>query len=96
MLLTKIPHYKEVVLLSFNCPHCGNENNEIQKSGIISDKGIKIKLTITTEKDLNRQVVKSDYTSIKIPKLDFEIPAQSQKGGEYKFIFYMSYIARIF
>ncbi|CAD6209053.1 GSCOCG00003701001-RA-CDS [Cotesia congregata] len=80
ILLTKIPHYKEIVLMSFNCPHCGNENNEIQKSGIISDKGIRIKLTITTEKDLNRQVVKSDYTSIKIPKLDFEIPAQSQKG----------------
>ncbi|XP_008550360.1 zinc finger protein ZPR1 [Microplitis demolitor] len=80
LLLTKIPHYKEIVLMSFSCDHCGFENNEIQNPGKINDKGIKIKLTVSTNKDLNRQVVKSDYTSIKIPKLDFEIPSQSQKG----------------
>ena len=30
--------------------------------------------------DLNRQVVRSDSASVKIPELDFEIPASSQKG----------------
>lgn len=31
--------------------------------------------------DMNREVVKTDYASARIPELDFEIPAFSQKGG---------------
>ncbi|XP_029159855.1 zinc finger protein ZPR1 [Nylanderia fulva] len=80
LLLTKIPHYKDVVLMSFECEHCGYQNNEIQSGGKIAERGIKITLQVATQQDLNRQVVKSDYTSIHIPHLDFEIPAQSQKG----------------
>lgn len=80
LLLTKIPHYKDVLVMSFDCEHCGYQNNEIQNSGKISDKGIKIMLQIKTTRDLNRQVVKSDYTSVQIPSLDFEIPSRSQKG----------------
>lgn len=66
--------------MSFDCEHCGYQNNEIQSGGKIAEKGIKITLQVTTPQDLNRQVVKSDYTSIHIPHLDFEIPAHSQKG----------------
>lgn len=81
LLLTKIPFFKEVVLMSFDCEHCGYKNNEMQSAGEIEEKGVGITLQIRSEKDLNRQVVKSDYTSIKIPEVDFEIPSQSQKGG---------------
>ncbi|XP_011694244.1 PREDICTED: zinc finger protein ZPR1 [Wasmannia auropunctata] len=80
LLLTKIPYYKDVVLMSFECEHCGCRNNEIQSGGRIAEKGIRITLRVATSQDLNRQVVKSDYTSIHVPHLDFEIPAQSQKG----------------
>nr|XP_012226271.1 PREDICTED: zinc finger protein ZPR1 isoform X1 [Linepithema humile] len=80
LLLTKIPHYKDVILMSFECPHCGYQNNEVQSGGKIAEKRIKITLQVATQHDLNRQVVKSDYTSIHIPHLDFEIPSQSQKG----------------
>lgn len=66
---------------SFTCEHCDYQNNEIQNAGKITEKGIKITLTVSTARDLNRQVIKSDYTSVRIPHLDFEIPAQSQKGG---------------
>lgn len=66
--------------MSFECEHCGYQNNEIQGGGKIAEKGMKITLQVATSQDLNRQVVKSDYTSIRIPHLDFEIPAQSQKG----------------
>lgn len=38
-------------------------------------------LKVNQDVDLNRKVVKSDYTSVKIVELDFEIPAKSQKGG---------------
>uniref|UniRef100_A0A8D8RUR1 Zinc finger protein ZPR1 n=1 Tax=Cacopsylla melanoneura TaxID=428564 RepID=A0A8D8RUR1_9HEMI len=80
LLLTRIPFFKEVVLMSFDCPHCDFKNNEIQPGGRIEEKGVRIKLKVETQKDLNRNVVKSDFTAIKIPELDFEIPSQSQKG----------------
>ncbi|XP_011503600.1 PREDICTED: zinc finger protein ZPR1 [Ceratosolen solmsi marchali] len=80
IFLTKIPYYKDIMLMSFECEHCNYQNNEIQSAGKIEEKGIKIKLSINSKSDINRQVVKSDYTSICIPHLDFEIPSQSQKG----------------
>lgn len=80
MLLTKIPFYKETILISFSCEHCGYENNEIQPAGEIEPNGCKIILEIKTPTDLNRRIVKSDRTSVKFIELDFEIPAQSQKG----------------
>ncbi|XP_052869091.1 zinc finger protein ZPR1 [Anopheles cruzii] len=80
LLLTQIPFYKEVVIMSFSCEHCGYENNEIQPGGEIAPKGIKICSQIETARDLNRRVIKSDFSSVRIEQLDFEIPAQSQKG----------------
>ncbi|XP_066589485.1 zinc finger protein ZPR1 [Prorops nasuta] len=80
LLLTKIPYFKDVIVMSFHCEHCNYQNNEIQSGGKIADKGIKIVLQVTTQNDLNRQVVKSDHTKVTIPHLDFEIPGESQKG----------------
>ncbi|KAJ8898296.1 hypothetical protein PR048_003656 [Dryococelus australis] len=80
LLLTKIPFYKEVVIMSFSCEKCGFQNNEIQSGGRIEEKGVHIVLNVKSQRDLNRQVVKSDYTSVQIPEFEFEIPAQSQKG----------------
>lgn len=39
-------------------------------------------LQVKTHEDLNRQIVKSDYSGVSIPEVDFEIPPQSQKGGQ--------------
>ncbi|KAJ8925894.1 hypothetical protein NQ315_009746 [Exocentrus adspersus] len=80
LLLTKIPFYKEVVLMSFTCDLCGYQNNEIQSGAALSEKGVRYTLYVSSERDLNRQVVKSDYTSIKLVEIDFEIPCKSQKG----------------
>lgn len=80
MLLTKIPFYKETIIASFSCEHCGHENNEIQPAGEIEPNGCRITLQVKTPKDLNRRVVKSDRTGVKFVELDFEIPPQSQKG----------------
>ncbi|XP_061389071.1 zinc finger protein ZPR1-like [Musca vetustissima] len=80
LLLTKIPFFKEVVLMSFKCEFCGFENNEIQSASEIQKKGVHIKLEVKSSSDLNRRVVRSDYTSVKIPEVELEIPSQSQKG----------------
>lgn len=82
MLLTKIPFYKDVILISFACEHCGYHNNEIQSGGKIEEKGIRIRLNVEDVEDLNRTIVKSDFTAITIPELEFEIPSGSQKGGK--------------
>lgn len=66
--------------MSFACEHCGCENNEIQPAGEIEPNGCKITVKLNSPRDLNRRVVKSDRTSTKFVELDFEIPAQSQKG----------------
>uniref|UniRef100_U5EUY5 Putative c4-type zn-finger protein n=1 Tax=Corethrella appendiculata TaxID=1370023 RepID=U5EUY5_9DIPT len=80
LLLTKIPFYKEVIVMSFTCEHCGYRNNELQSGSEINQKGTKIVTKITAPSDLNRRVVKSDYCSVRIEELDFEIPIKSQKG----------------
>lgn len=74
MLLTYIPYFREVIVVSFFCPHCGNRNNEIQSAGQIQEKGCLYTVHVTTPADLNRQVVKSEYCTVKIPELQIEIP----------------------
>lgn len=80
LLLTRIPYFKEVVISSFDCPHCGYTDNEVQSAGRIQDQGCTITLSVSSEKDLSRQVIKSDAASFAIPELEFESPAFSQKG----------------
>ena len=57
LLLTKIPHYKEIILMSFHCEECGFKNNEIQSGGVIQEKGVRITVTVANERDLSRQVL---------------------------------------
>jgi len=33
LLLTRIPHFHEVVLMAFECPHCNERNYEVQFAG---------------------------------------------------------------
>jgi zinc finger protein len=40
----------------------------------------RIEIRIRNERDLSRQVVKSDYATITVPEIDLEIPPISQKG----------------
>jgi zinc finger protein len=80
LMLTRIPFYRDVVISSFQCDHCHFKNNGIDSANKIQDQGIRMKLTVTNEVDLNRSLVKSDYAVLKIPSIDLEIPALTQKG----------------
>ncbi|KAF5176824.1 Zinc finger protein zpr1 [Thalictrum thalictroides] len=82
LLLTRIPHFREVVLMAFECSHCNERNNEVQFAGELQPKGRRYQLQIQSgdQTILNRQVVKSDSATIKIPELDFEIPPEAQRG----------------
>ncbi|XP_047283760.1 zinc finger protein ZPR1 isoform X1 [Homo sapiens] len=81
LLLTKIPFFREIIVSSFSCEHCGWNNTEIQSAGRIQDQGVRYTLSVRALEDMNREVVKTDSAATRIPELDFEIPAFSQKGA---------------
>ncbi len=80
LLFTIIPHFKEIILVGFECPHCGYRNQEVQFGGKVAEQGVNFRLDVQNEKDLNRQIVKSDSATVRIPEIDFEVPAITQKG----------------
>ena len=58
------------MVIAFDCEGCGNKNSEIQFGGQIADQGIKLTFTVSSEKDLNRELIKSEYATILIPELE--------------------------
>lgn len=46
LLLTKIPFFREIIVSSFSCEHCGWNNTEIQSAGRIQDQGVCYALTV--------------------------------------------------
>lgn len=75
MLLTKIPFFREIVIMSFSCDKCGFQNNEVQPAGTFQLKGVHYELRLTSVGDFERRVVKSDSATVKFVELDLEIPA---------------------
>jgi len=82
LLMMDIPHFREIVLMAFECPHCGERNSEVQFAGLIGEKGRKYTLEVEVGdlRGINRQVVKSDHATLTVPELEFEIEAGTQKA----------------
>ncbi|KAI0028343.1 zf-ZPR1-domain-containing protein [Vararia minispora EC-137] len=74
MLLASIPYFREIIVMSFRCEHCGFENNEIQSAGIIRHEGVAYTVRVLARKDLDRQLVKSETCTTSIPELELTIP----------------------
>lgn len=79
-MLIKIPMFREVVVSSFDCPHCHYQNSELSSAIEVSQQGIELELKVKDKRDLNRIVVKTDHASVRVPELDLEIPENTQKG----------------
>jgi zinc finger protein len=75
MLLTKIPYFREIIVMSFSCDKCGFSNNEVQPAGTFQLKGARYELRLFDMADFQRTVVKSDTATAKFIELDVEIPA---------------------
>jgi len=80
-MMTKIPMFKEIILSSFYCEHCHDKNTEVQFGGKLAGQGVKYTFNLTDASHLNRSIVKSEFATIRIPELEFEIPPQTQKGS---------------
>ena len=50
ILLTKIPFFKEVIIMSFSCSHCGFSNNEVQPGADIQLEGVRYTLKVNDPK----------------------------------------------
>lgn len=76
ILLTSIPYFREVAIMSFECKHCNTINNELQSVGDMQEKGIRYNVKCDKDEDLQRQIVKTEWSEIKIPEIDFEVKRQ--------------------
>jgi len=74
LLLTVIPFFREVIISSFSCPHCGYRLSEAEPAGEVQERGAKWTIKLTCKEDFDRHVVKSKYATIRLEDLDFEIP----------------------
>ena len=48
ILLTEIPFFKQVVVMSFECPHCHYQNNELQPAQQIAERGVRVSVKCTS------------------------------------------------
>lgn len=68
-----IPHFKEVMIMSTVCEHCGYVTREVKTGGEIADKGQRITLKVENVADLSRDVLKAETCTLKSPELGLEV-----------------------
>eukprot|EP00658_Telonema_sp_P-2_P006995 TRINITY_DN12617_c0_g1_i4.p1 TRINITY_DN12617_c0_g1~~TRINITY_DN12617_c0_g1_i4.p1 ORF type:complete len:551 (+),score=123.41 TRINITY_DN12617_c0_g1_i4:88-1740(+) len=84
MLLTHIPMFREIIVASFSCDHCGHRNESVDFAGAYQEQGKIVTLEVRGPDDLQRQVIKSDSCVVKIPEMEFEIqPNPDHKQGSF-------------
>ncbi|KAL1994923.1 hypothetical protein VTN49DRAFT_1110 [Thermomyces lanuginosus] len=74
LLLVRVPYFRDVILESFECPHCFHKDNSVKSASQIQPLGTKYTLVVENEDDLQRQVIKSDTGVFRIETLDLEMP----------------------
>ncbi|KAH7914621.1 zf-ZPR1-domain-containing protein [Hygrophoropsis aurantiaca] len=74
MMLTTIPFFGKVIVMSFRCEHCGGTNNEIQSAGQIRQEGVLYTVKLLNRGDLDRQIIRSEHCSIEIPEYELILP----------------------
>ncbi|KAJ1794627.1 nucleolar zinc-finger protein [Coemansia sp. RSA 2399] len=74
LLLTRIPHFKSIIIMAFECPHCGLKNSEVQSGEAVQEKGHRYEVRCSTKDDLSRQVVRNNTASVSFPEFDFTAP----------------------
>jgi zinc finger protein len=73
MKMVEIPHFKQVVIMSTVCDHCGYRSNEVKTGGEVPEKGKKITLKVEGPKDLARDILKSESCALECPELSLSV-----------------------
>ncbi|KAI5202950.1 hypothetical protein AUEXF2481DRAFT_69899 [Aureobasidium subglaciale EXF-2481] len=80
MKMVNIPFFKQVVLMSTVCDHCGYRSNEVKTGGEVPEKGSRITLKVNTPEDLARDVLKSESAALFCPELQLRVEPGTQGG----------------
>ena len=73
MKMVEIPHFKQVVIMSTVCDHCGYRSNEVKTGGEVPEKGKKITLRVENATDLGRDILKSESCALECPELNLSV-----------------------
>lgn len=73
MKMVNIPHFKQVVIMSTVCDHCGYRSNEVKTGGEVPEKGRRITIKIDGTEDINRDILKSESCALSCPELDLSV-----------------------
>ena len=73
MFVTRIPYFREVVVMCTSCDACGYRNSELRSGGEIPARGRTVRLQVRSGADLNRDVIKSETSDLVVPELDLEL-----------------------
>ena len=73
-LLIKIPYFREVLIESFECPHCNHSNKTVKSAGSIQPLGSKYTLMLDNEEDFQRAIVKSETGCFRIEDFAMDMP----------------------
>ena len=79
---TNIPHFSDLIIMSFSCDYCGAHSTETKTSGAVTDKSTNITLNAKEVSDLKRDLYKSDSCCVKIPEIELELD-YGTLGGAY-------------
>lgn len=71
--LVVVPGFGICVIMAFTCETCGAKSNEIKPGGGYKDHGKRWKLYVSSEDDLNRDVIISDTATVIVEHLNVEV-----------------------
>jgi zinc finger protein len=73
MKMVNIPFFKQVVLMSTVCDHCGYRSNECKTGGEVPEKGRRITLEVQNKEDLSRDILKAESCAMSCPELNLSV-----------------------
>ncbi|KAL5364908.1 ZPR1 zinc-finger domain-containing protein [Aspergillus floccosus] len=73
MKKVNIPYFKEVIIWSTACEHCGYRTSEVKTGGEVPEKGKRITLKVENEVDLSRDILKSDTCALHSDELEVTV-----------------------
>lgn len=79
LMPTRIPFFREIIICAFSCPECGFRSSEVMTSQT-QERGCVFSLKVGSEAELQRQLLKSDKATVRVPALDLEIPSTTMSG----------------
>lgn len=63
--MSRIPFFKEIVIMSFDCPHCHFKENEVRSASEIQEKGIRYTLKVDGLKVSSLYLIFVGYNLVK-------------------------------